>query len=111
MGGSASRCAYSVVCVYGMYRGCRRCRFAGCWSWIPPARCRPEAFFSTDRTMKPQAIVEGFVLRWNVEITQPYNLRNLPNKIREWWYLTLRPLTGSTPQGLQPSQFGWIGVN
>jgi hypothetical protein len=34
----------------------------------PSGKSRPEAFFSTDRTMTPQQIMEGFVLRWNVEV-------------------------------------------
>jgi hypothetical protein len=34
----------------------------------PKGKARSEAFFSTDLTLSPQAIVEWFILRWNVEV-------------------------------------------
>ena len=43
----------------------------------PSDKSRPEALFSTDRTMTPQQIVEGFVLRWNVEVTFEESRRHL----------------------------------
>jgi hypothetical protein len=43
----------------------------------PTGKSRPEAFFSTDRTMTPQQIVEGFVRRWNVEVTFEESRRHL----------------------------------
>ncbi len=51
----------------------------------PGGRSRPEAFFSTDRTMSPQQIVEDFVLRWNVEVTFEEARRHLGVETRRQW--------------------------
>ncbi len=51
----------------------------------PSGKSRPEAFFSTDRTMKPQQIVEGFVLRWNVEVTFAETRRHLGMETQRQW--------------------------
>jgi hypothetical protein len=51
----------------------------------PSGKSRPEAFFSTDRTMTPQQIVEGFVLRWNVEVTFEETRRHLGVETQRQW--------------------------
>jgi hypothetical protein len=51
----------------------------------PSGKSRPEAFFSTDRTMTPQQIVEGFVLRWNVEVTFEESRRHLGVETQRQW--------------------------
>ena len=51
----------------------------------PSGKSRPEAFFSTDRTMSPQQIVEGFVLRWNVEVTFEETRRHLGVETQRQW--------------------------
>ncbi len=51
----------------------------------PSGQSRPEAFFSTDRTMRPQQIVEGFVLRWNVEVTFEETRRHLGVETQRQW--------------------------
>lgn len=50
----------------------------------PTGKSRPEAFFSTDRRLTPQQIVEYYVLRWNIgvsgegHITQSVEVRPRP---------------------------------
>lgn len=51
----------------------------------PNGKSRSEAFFSTDRTMSPQQIVEGFVLRWNVEVTFEETRRHLGVETQRQW--------------------------
>ena len=51
----------------------------------PSGKTRPEAFFSTDRTMTPQQIVEGFVRRWNVEVTFEESRRHLGVETQRQW--------------------------
>ncbi len=51
----------------------------------PSGKSRPEAFFSTDRTMSPSQIVEGFVLRWNVEVTFEETRRHLGVETQRQW--------------------------
>ncbi len=51
----------------------------------PSGRSRPEAFFSTDRTMSPQQIVEDFVLRWNREVTFEEARRHLGVETQRQW--------------------------
>jgi hypothetical protein len=51
----------------------------------PSAKRRPAAFFSTDRTMTPQQIVEVFVLRWNVEVTFEESRRHLGLETQRQW--------------------------
>ena len=51
----------------------------------PSGKHDPEAFFSTDRTMKPQQIVEGFVWRWNVEVTFEESRRHLGVETQRQW--------------------------
>lgn len=51
----------------------------------PSAKRRPAAFFSTDRTMTPQQIVENFVLRWNVEVTFEEARRHLGLETQRQW--------------------------
>ncbi len=51
----------------------------------PGGKSRPEAFFSTDRTLAPQRIVESFVQRWNVEVTFQETRRHLGVETRRQW--------------------------
>jgi hypothetical protein len=76
-GESASACGYLPGCVYGLLRGRGRCRAAGWWWWTPQEKPASLAFFSTDLTLTPQTLVEGFVLRWNVEVTFEEGRRHL----------------------------------
>jgi len=44
-----------------------------------------EAFFSTDLTLKPEQILEWFVLRWNVEVTFEESRRHLGIETQRQW--------------------------
>ena len=44
-----------------------------------------EAFFSTDQSLKPEQIIEWFVLRWNVEVTFEESRRHLGIETQRQW--------------------------
>jgi hypothetical protein len=49
--------------------GCAPVPIRGVLGVDPTGKCRPEAFFSTDRALAPQKRVEYDVLRGNLEVT------------------------------------------
>ena len=51
----------------------------------PTGKSRPEAFFSTDRRLTPQQIVEHYVLRWNIEVTFEERRRHLGLESQRQW--------------------------
>ena len=51
----------------------------------PTGKSRPEAFFSTDRRLSPEKIVEYYVLRWNVEVTFEEGRRHLGLESQRQW--------------------------
>ncbi len=51
----------------------------------PSGQSRTEAFFSTDRTLAPEKIVEYYVLRWNVEVTFEEGRRHLGVETQRQW--------------------------
>jgi hypothetical protein len=51
----------------------------------PTGKHRPEAFFSTDRRLAPEKIVEYYVLRWNVEVTFEEGRRHLGLETQRQW--------------------------
>ncbi|MGC1954558.1 MAG: transposase [Gammaproteobacteria bacterium] len=51
----------------------------------PTGKSRPEAFFSTDRRLTPEKIVEYYVLRWNVEVTFEEGRRHLGLESQRQW--------------------------
>lgn len=57
------------------------------WVWVvdPTGKSRPEAFFSTDRRLTPQKIVEYYVLRWNIEVTFEEARRPLALESQRQW--------------------------
>lgn len=53
---------------------------------VDPAKPdRAEAFFSTDLNLKPEQIIEWFVLRWNVEVTFEETRRHLGLETQRQW--------------------------
>ncbi len=46
---------------------------------------RAEAFFSTDVDLKPEQIIEWFVLRWNVEVTFEESRRHMGVETQRQW--------------------------
>ncbi len=46
---------------------------------------RAEAFFSTDVDLKPERIIEWFVLRWNVEVTFEESRRHMGVETQRQW--------------------------
>ncbi len=51
----------------------------------PTDQSRPEAFFSTDRTLTPAQIIEYYVLRWNIEVTFEETRRHLGVETQRQW--------------------------
>ena len=51
----------------------------------PTGKSRPEAFFSTDRRLPPEKIVEYYVLRWNIEVTFEEGRRHLGLESQRQW--------------------------
>ena len=51
----------------------------------PTGKSRPEAFFSTDRRLTPEKIVEYYVLRWNIEVTFEEGRRHLGLESQRQW--------------------------
>ncbi len=61
-------------------------RFVPRWLVVDPTgKSRPEAFFSTDRRLSPEKIVEYYVLRWNVEVTFEEGRRHLGLESQRQW--------------------------
>lgn len=61
----------------------------------PTGKHRPEAFFSTDRRLAPEKIVEYYVLRWNVEVTFEEGHRHLGLETQRQW--SDRAIARTTP--------------